>query len=110
MLYLCRDFLGKGVYIYDDSTSGSDRAVNEKAKEIIKKFELKPQAGVDGDEDIQNRLLCRFTNEAIMTLQARKTFFLDLFQQFSSLHWASINIHLNMQSFFLGGEVGEDLN
>jgi len=60
---------GKGVYIYDDSTSGSDRAVNEKAKEIIKKFELKPQAGVDGDEDIQNRLLCRFTNEAIMTLQ-----------------------------------------
>ena len=84
MLYLSRNFLGKGVYIYDDSTSGSDRAVNEKAKEIIKKFELKPQAGVDGDEDIQNRLLCRFTNEAIMTLQVGKTnqtFFFDVFSQ-----------------------------
>ena len=81
--YSSQNFLGKGVYIYDDSTSGSDRAVNEKAKEIIKKFELKPQAGVDADEDIQNRLLCRFTNEAIMTLQVRKPIKLWPFGRFS---------------------------
>jgi len=60
---------GKGCYVYEEGTSGSDRAANEKAKDIFKQFALTPKAEVSTDEDIQNRLTTRFVNESVMCLQ-----------------------------------------
>jgi len=60
---------GKGCYIYEKGQSGSDRPVNDKAKDIFKQFALTPKAEVSTDEDIQNRLTVRFVNESVMCLQ-----------------------------------------
>lgn len=60
---------GKGCYIYEKGQSGSDRPVNDKAKDIFKQFALTPKPEVSADEDIQNRLTVRFVNESVMCLQ-----------------------------------------
>ena len=60
---------GKGCYIYEKGASGSDRAINDKATEIFKKFALVGSADVSSDSDIQNRLTTRFVNESVMCLQ-----------------------------------------
>lgn len=57
----------KGVFVYDDSNKGS-RELNQDAMSIIKGFSIAGK-GLDSDEDIQQRIAFRFTNEAISSLQ-----------------------------------------
>jgi len=58
---------GKGCYIYDD-TKG-ERPLNSEAESIFQKFSLKPAEGCSADEDLQLRLVTRFVNESIYSLQ-----------------------------------------
>nr|CAB3251761.1 trifunctional enzyme subunit alpha, mitochondrial [Phallusia mammillata] len=57
---------GKGLYVYGKS---KNRSLNDKATEILKAFAIEPVASVSSDSDIQLRLISRFVNEALMTLQ-----------------------------------------
>uniref|UniRef100_H2ZAZ9 Trifunctional enzyme subunit alpha, mitochondrial n=1 Tax=Ciona savignyi TaxID=51511 RepID=H2ZAZ9_CIOSA len=59
---------GKGVYMYSDAKS-KNRPVNDTATQIFKSFELEPVEAVSSDSDIQLRLISRFVNEAVMSLQ-----------------------------------------
>ena len=58
---------GKGCFVYDGGKG--ERPVNGDAESIFKKYALVPKAGVDADEDLQLRLVTRFVNEAIFSLQ-----------------------------------------
>jgi enoyl-CoA hydratase/long-chain 3-hydroxyacyl-CoA dehydrogenase len=58
---------GKGCYIY--SGGKGERSLNPEAQDIFKKFEIKPVESVGADEDLQLRLVTRFVNEAVMSLQ-----------------------------------------
>merc|ERR1739844_873521 len=58
---------GKGMYIYDGGKG--ERPLNSESEEIFKKFALKPVEGVSADEDLQLRLVTRFVNESIYSLQ-----------------------------------------
>jgi len=57
---------GKGIYIY--SKSSKNREVNEGAISIIGNYKLETH-GLQGDEDVQLRMVTRFVNEAILCLQ-----------------------------------------
>jgi len=59
---------GKGCFLYEDAKS-SERHVNPGADGIFKEFKLEAPEGVSTDEDLQNRLVVRFVNEAVMSLQ-----------------------------------------
>jgi len=59
---------GKGCFVYDDGLKG-DRNVNQGATEIFKQFEVTAPSGVSTDEDLQLRLVTRFVNEAVFSLQ-----------------------------------------
>ena len=59
---------GKGCFMYSDAKS-SDRSINSEAEAIFKQFSSEPIEGVDKDEDLQLRLVTRFVNEAVMSLQ-----------------------------------------
>merc|ERR1712004_518405 len=59
---------GKGCFMYSDG-KGSDRTINPEAESIFKQFASDPIEGVDKDEDLQLRLVTRFVNEAVMSLQ-----------------------------------------
>merc|ERR1711953_753522 len=59
---------GKGCFMYSDAKS-SDRQINPEAESIFKQFASDPIEGVDQDEDLQLRLVTRFVNEAVMSLQ-----------------------------------------
>ncbi len=58
---------GKGCFVYSDDKG--ERQVNSGATDIFKKFSLQPKEGVSADEDLQLRLVTRFVNEAVMSLQ-----------------------------------------
>merc|ERR1712156_888 len=58
---------GKGCYIYDD-TKG-ERPLNTEAENIFKQFSLKPAENCSADEDLQLRLVTRFVNESVYSLQ-----------------------------------------
>jgi len=59
---------GKGLYLYsNDKKKG--RPLNDKALEIIKNLAVAPVESVSADADIQMRLISRFVNEAVLTLQ-----------------------------------------
>ena len=58
---------GKGCYIYDD-TKG-ERPLNTEAENIFKQFSLKPAEYCSADEDLQLRLVTRFVNESVYSLQ-----------------------------------------
>jgi len=58
---------GKGMYIYDD-TKG-ERPLNSEAESIFQKFSLKPAEDCSADEDLQLRLVTRFVNESVYSLQ-----------------------------------------
>jgi len=64
---MCGRKSGKGMFVY--SKDSKDRPVNDAAKAIIKNRALTGPASVSGDEDIAMRLLTRFVNEAIFSLQ-----------------------------------------
>lgn len=55
---------GKGLFVYS-----SDRTVSKEAEGIIAKYALKPIPELLTDEDIPQRLVVRFVNEAVMCLQ-----------------------------------------
>merc|ERR1719322_2107828 len=59
---------GKGCFMYSDAKS-SDRQINPEAESIFKQFASDPIEGVGQDEDLQLRLVTRFVNEAVMSLQ-----------------------------------------
>merc|ERR1719322_799039 len=59
---------GKGCFMYSDAKS-SDRQINPEAESIFKQFASDPIEGVDQDEDLQLRLVTRFVNEAVTSLQ-----------------------------------------
>ena len=58
---------GKGMYIYDGGKG--ERPLNSQTEEIFKKFALKPVESASADEDLQLRLVTRFVNESIYSLQ-----------------------------------------
>jgi len=58
---------GKGCYIYDGGKG--ERPLNNEADEIFKKYALKPVENCSADEDLQLRLVTRFVNESIYSLQ-----------------------------------------
>jgi len=58
---------GKGCYIYDGEKG--ERPLNSTAQDIFKKFELKPVENCSADEDLQLRLVTRFVNESVYSLQ-----------------------------------------
>lgn len=58
---------GKGCFVYDGGKG--ERPINSEAEDIFKKFALDPVQGVDADEDLQLRLVTRFVNEAVYSLQ-----------------------------------------
>jgi len=58
---------GKGCFVYDGGKG--ERPINSEAESIFKQFALKPVEGVDADEDLQLRLVTRFVNEAVYSLQ-----------------------------------------
>jgi len=58
---------GKGCYIYDE-TKG-ERPLNTEAENIFKQFSLKPAENCSADEDLQLRLVTRFVNESVYSLQ-----------------------------------------
>lgn len=57
---------GKGCFTYDGGKG--ERPINSGATDIFKRHSLE-ESGVSADEDIQLRLVTRFINEAVMTLQ-----------------------------------------
>merc|ERR1712200_404334 len=64
---MCGRKSGKGMFVY--SKDSKDRPVNDAAKAIIKNRALTGPASVSGDEDIAMRLLTRFVNETVYSLQ-----------------------------------------
>jgi len=58
---------GKGCYIYTEEKG--ERPLNTGASDIFKRHSLEPVADVSADLDIQQRLVVRFVNEAVMSLQ-----------------------------------------
>lgn len=58
---------GKGCYIYTDVKG--ERPLNSAAADVFKKYALEPKADVSADLDIQQRLVTRFVNEAVLCLQ-----------------------------------------
>ncbi|KAM3861500.1 hydroxyacyl-CoA dehydrogenase trifunctional multienzyme complex subunit alpha a [Diretmus argenteus] len=58
---------GKGCYIYGKGKK--DKHVNPDAEEILQKYKLAAPPTVSSDSDIQYRLVSRFVNEAVMSLQ-----------------------------------------
>lgn len=58
---------GKGCYIYTGEKG--ERPLNSGAAEIFKRHHVAPIADVSSDLDVQQRLVVRFVNEAVMTLQ-----------------------------------------
>ncbi|KAJ7341403.1 hypothetical protein JRQ81_005460 [Phrynocephalus forsythii] len=58
---------GKGFYVYQQGVK--NRSVNSSMDELLKKFKLEAKPEVSSDEDIQMRLVSRFVNEAVLTLQ-----------------------------------------
>uniref|UniRef100_A0A6J0VAI3 enoyl-CoA hydratase n=1 Tax=Pogona vitticeps TaxID=103695 RepID=A0A6J0VAI3_9SAUR len=58
---------GKGFYVYQEGVK--DRSINNGMDEILQKFKLAAKPEVSSDEDIQMRLVSRFVNEAVLTLQ-----------------------------------------
>jgi enoyl-CoA hydratase/long-chain 3-hydroxyacyl-CoA dehydrogenase len=58
---------GKGCYIYTGEKG--ERPLNTGAAEIFKKYSLEPIADVSSDLDVQQRLVARFVNEAVLCLQ-----------------------------------------
>ncbi|XP_078069108.1 trifunctional enzyme subunit alpha, mitochondrial-like [Mustelus asterias] len=58
---------GKGCYVYQPGVKG--KTLNPGAKEILDRFRLPVNLEVSSDEDIQLRLVSRFTNEAVLCLQ-----------------------------------------
>jgi enoyl-CoA hydratase/long-chain 3-hydroxyacyl-CoA dehydrogenase len=59
---------GKGFFIYEEGTKGSDRPVNPAATEILNRLKMQPKASLEV-EDIRIRMLSRFVNEAVLCLQ-----------------------------------------
>nr|XP_056709132.1 trifunctional enzyme subunit alpha, mitochondrial isoform X2 [Euleptes europaea] len=58
---------GKGFYIYQEGVK--DRNINTGMDEILERFKIPANPEVSTEEDIQMRLVARFVNEAILTLQ-----------------------------------------
>merc|ERR1711990_460446 len=58
---------GKGCYVYDGSKG--ERPLNAEAESIFRQFSLKPVENASADEDLQLRLVTRFVNESIYSLQ-----------------------------------------
>ena len=58
---------GKGCYIYTGEKG--ERPLNSGAADIFKKYSLEPVKEVGSDLDVQQRLVLRFVNEAVMCLQ-----------------------------------------
>ena len=58
---------GKGCYIYTGEKG--ERPLNTGAADIFKKYSLEPKADVSSDLDVQQRLVARFVNEAVLCLQ-----------------------------------------
>ena len=59
---------GKGIFIYPKGKGSGEREVNSGALELFKKFGVEGK-GLDADEDLQLRLVTRFVNESVMSLQ-----------------------------------------
>jgi enoyl-CoA hydratase/long-chain 3-hydroxyacyl-CoA dehydrogenase len=59
---------GKGFYIYDDGKKGSDRELNPKAMEILKRNVVPPKRSYT-DTELKERMMTRFVNESILCLQ-----------------------------------------
>ena len=61
---------GKGCFDYSsEKKSKGGREVSKEAQEIFKTFASTPNAGVSSDEDLQLRLVTRFVNESVYSLQ-----------------------------------------
>merc|ERR1719415_305127 len=61
---------GKGCFDYsNEKKSKGGRDVSKEATEIFKTFASTPNAGVSSDEDLQLRLVTRFVNESVYSLQ-----------------------------------------
>ncbi|XP_054845016.1 trifunctional enzyme subunit alpha, mitochondrial [Eublepharis macularius] len=58
---------GKGFYIYQESVK--NRNINTGMDEILERFKMPANPEVSTEEDIQMRLVARFVNEAVLTLQ-----------------------------------------
>ncbi|XP_066482854.1 trifunctional enzyme subunit alpha, mitochondrial [Tiliqua scincoides] len=58
---------GKGFYIYQEGMK--ERSVNTDMDEILERFKVPAKPEVSTEEDIQMRLVTRFVNEAVLTLQ-----------------------------------------
>nr|XP_060610782.1 trifunctional enzyme subunit alpha, mitochondrial [Anolis sagrei ordinatus] len=58
---------GKGFYIYQSGVK--ERSLNSGMDEILEKFRVEAKPEVSTEEDIQMRLISRFVNEAVLTLQ-----------------------------------------
>jgi len=57
----------KGLFVYADGSK--DRPINSEGMGIVKKFSLDAPAATSGDEDLVLRLITRFANEAVSSLQ-----------------------------------------
>jgi len=57
----------KGLFVYADGSK--DRPVNTEGLNIVKKFAVEAPAATAGDEDLVLRLITRFANEAVSSLQ-----------------------------------------
>merc|ERR1712001_449999 len=61
---------GKGCFDYsNEKKAKGGREVSKEAQEIFKTFASPPNAGVSSDEDLQLRLVTRFVNESVYSLQ-----------------------------------------
>merc|ERR1719264_1315428 len=61
---------GKGCFDYsNEKKSKGGREVSKEAEAIFKQFSSTPNAGVSSDEDLQLRLVTRFVNESVYSLQ-----------------------------------------
>uniref|UniRef100_A0A670HXT2 enoyl-CoA hydratase n=1 Tax=Podarcis muralis TaxID=64176 RepID=A0A670HXT2_PODMU len=58
---------GKGFYLYQEGVK--NRNVNTGMDEILERFKVAAKPEVSSEEDIQMRLVSRFVNEAVLTLQ-----------------------------------------
>merc|ERR1712111_104328 len=58
---------GKGCFVYSDAKG--ERELCSEASDIFKQYSVEPKEEVSADEDLQLRLVTRFVNEAVMSLQ-----------------------------------------